>query len=557
MKNSTQANFLIIVLSFLSFCLQAQVTLRLVSIPPNTRANADIYFAGSIQDWNPENPAWKLTKGGDGIYSITIPEGTGTVGYKFTLGSWEKVEKGLSGQEISNRTFNFTGSPQTLNLTVASWAGLPLVSTAAPNVQILSNSFAMPQLNRTRRIWLYLPPDYNTSDKRYPVIYMHDGQNLFDNGTSFSGEWRVDETLNQLHTEGDYGAIVVGIDNGGGKRDDEYSPWNNPTYGGGEGDAYIAFLAETLKPHIDANFRTLSEPQYTCIFGSSLGGFISTYGAAKYPNVFGKVGSFSPSYWFSLTNINQFILNNSANISGLRMAQVAGQNEWNTIVADINTVTNNLLSKGLLNSNSNIKLDLFGSHSEAYWGQEFGNAYKWLFAGTPLPVKLANFRFVSTGNCTGMLQWQTLSEYRNKGFEVEGSTDGMRYDKIGFVQGNGNSQNPKTYIYQIAPNAKEKSFYRLRQVDTDATFTYSSIVSVNPCGNSTSVTINPNPAQSFFTLQNVFLQPGDIVNLSTADGRILKSWGQTTTNRFEIGGIPNAIYFICVNGKYVGKLLKQ
>lgn len=548
-----------IVLFIFSFCisaLQAQVTLRLVSIPNSTPADAEIYLAGSIQGWNPGSAAWKLTKGEDNIYSIVIPEGTGTVQYKFTRGSWDNVEKGPNGEEIANRVFTFNGSPQTLNLTVATWAGAP-VSTAAANVQILSNSFNMPQLSRTRRIWLYLPPDYNSSTKQYPVIYMQDGQNLFDNATAFAGEWQVDETLNKLHSEGDYGAIVVGIDNGGGQRINEYSPWNNPQYGGGQGDAYIDFIKETLKPHIDANYRTFSAPQYTCIFGSSLGSLIATYGAAKFPEVFGKVGSFSPAYWFSLDNLNQFILNNPANISALRIAHVGGQNESQTMVANINTVTNNLLGKGMLNTNSNIKIDADGTHSESYWRREFGAAYQWLFAGTPLPVKLANFRFVSTGNCTGMLQWQTISEHRNKGFEVERSTDGVVYDKIGFVQGSGNSQNPKNYTYQVAPNAKEKSFYRLRQVDTDANFTYSSIVSVNACGNSTKVAISPNPAQAFFTLQNVSLQPGDIINISTADGRMMKTWNPTSTNRFDIGGIPNAIYFVSVNGQYVGKILKQ
>jgi predicted alpha/beta superfamily hydrolase len=556
MKRFTLPFLNLIALTLLFIGLQAQVTLRLTSIPLNTPENAEIFLAGSIQSWNPGDPAWKLTKGGDGIYTITIPEGTGTVQYKFTLGGWDKVEKGPNGEEIANRVFTFNGSPQTLNLTVASWAGMA-ISTAASNVQILSNNFDMPQLGRTRRIWLYLPPDYNSTTKAYPVIYMQDGQNLFDNATSFAGEWQVDETLNKLHTEGDYGAIVVGIDNGGAQRINEYSPWNNPQYGGGQGDAYVEFIKETLKPHIDANFRTLTEPQYTCIFGSSLGALISTYGATKFPEVFGKVGSFSPAYWFALNNLNDFILGNTANISGMRIAHVGGLTESQTMVANINTVTNNLLSKGLLNSNSNIKIDPDGAHNEAYWRREFGAAYQWLFAGTPLPVRLAGFKFISTGTCTGMLQWQTLSEQRNKGFEIEKSTDGIVYDNIGFVPGNGNSQNMQAYAYQIQLNAKQKAFYRLRQVDTDANYAYSTIISVNPCGNGTKVAISPNPAQAFFTLQNVSLQPGDVVNLSTADGRILKTWRQTITNRFDIGGMPNATYFISVNGQYVGKFLKQ
>ena len=172
----------------------------------------------------------------------------------------------------------------------------------------------MLQLNGQGWIWLYLPPDYATSTKRYPVIYMQDGQNLFDNKTSFSGEWEVDETLNKLHSEGDYGAIVVGIDNGGNKRLDEYSPWKNSSYGGGEGDAYIDFIVQSLKPYIDTNYRTLSAPEYTCIFGSSLGALIATYAAIKYPGIFGKAGAFSPAYWFNISNFVSYIQENPSNL---------------------------------------------------------------------------------------------------------------------------------------------------------------------------------------------------------------------------------------------------
>src|SRR5690606_33431334 len=132
-----------------------------------------------------------------------------------------------------------------------------------------------------------LPPDYETSTKKYPVLYMQDGQNLFDNKTAYSGEWQIDETLNKLFSEGDYGAIVIGIDNGGEKRIDEYTPWNNPKYGGGEGDLYMQFIAETLKPYVDSHYRTRPEKEYNALIGSSLGALISNYGGVKYRETFG------------------------------------------------------------------------------------------------------------------------------------------------------------------------------------------------------------------------------------------------------------------------------
>ena len=372
---------------FVSFFLHAQVTLKVTSIPSNTPAGSSLYVAGSFNDWAPSGTL--MVADGAGNYTYTIPEGTGIVKYKFTRGSWPTVEGNASGKFLPDRTFTFTGTPQTLNLTIQSWedlgGGNP--STAASNVQILSSSFFMPQLNRSRKIWIYLPPDYQTSTKTYPVLYMEDGQNLFDNATSFSGEWQVDETLNTLFAQGDYGAIVIGIDNGGNDRINEYTPWNNPQYGGGEGDLYMQFVAETLKPYVDTNYRTKPEAEYNALIGSSLGSLISTYGGIKYSGTFSKIGSFSPAYWIVSSQFNNYITNSSANLSGMRIYFVAGQNESSTMASDINTVKDNLQSKGLTAANTFVKLDSYGQHNENYWKGEFGAAYRWLFQNTLLGTK--------------------------------------------------------------------------------------------------------------------------------------------------------------------------
>lgn len=372
-----QILFFIVYLLF-GWSLTAQVTLRLTSIPANTPAGSTIYFAASINNWNPGDAGSALTLV-NGVYQIVIPEGSGTVSFKFTRGSWASVEANASGQDIPNRTFTFTGSPQVINLSVLRWKDL-VASTAASNVQILNPAFVMPQLgNRTRRIWLYLPPDYASSSKRYPVLYMHDGQNLFDAATSFSGEWQVDETLNSLHASGNYGAIVVGIDNGSSLRLNEYSPWVNAQFGGGEGAAYIDFIAQTLKPYMDANFRTLAGAEHTALFGSSMGALISLYGMVRYPQVFGKTGSFSPAYWFSFSDLSQFITNSTSPLAGTRVYHLGGQNESTRLVNDINTITSSLLTKGLNSTDSRIKIDADGAHSEWYWRREFSAAYQWLF----------------------------------------------------------------------------------------------------------------------------------------------------------------------------------
>jgi alpha-glucosidase len=213
---------------------------------------------------------------------------------------------------------------------------------------------------------------------------MHDGQNLFDNLTSFSGEWQIDETLNNLHQNGNYGAIVVGIDNGGSERINEYGPWNNPQYGGGQGNLYMDFIIETLKPYIDANFRTKPQAPYTAMIGSSLGALISTYGQVRFSTTFEKIGSFSPAYWFNLTDLSNYVQNTTSSLSNARYYFVAGQNESSTMVTNINTIRGLLQSKGLSSNNTFTKIDSYGTHTESYWRGEFSAAYQWLFATTPL-----------------------------------------------------------------------------------------------------------------------------------------------------------------------------
>jgi predicted alpha/beta superfamily hydrolase len=156
-----------------------------------------------------------------------------------------------------------------------------------------------PQLGNSRDILVYLPPSYHQTERRYPVIYMQDGQNLFDDATSYAGEWGVDETMETLALEEGIEAIIVGIPNAGIQRVDEYSPFRDRRLGGGRGDDYLAFVCETIKPRIDRDFRTLPGRKHTGILGSSLGGLISLYAFFERRPVFGFAGVMSPSLWFA------------------------------------------------------------------------------------------------------------------------------------------------------------------------------------------------------------------------------------------------------------------
>ncbi|HEX8275703.1 MAG TPA: alpha/beta hydrolase-fold protein [Longimicrobiaceae bacterium] len=260
----------------------------------------------------------------------------------------------------------------------------PRPHTASPSVSVLDTAFAMPQLGRTRRVWIYLPPGYAASRARYPVIYMQDGQNVFDAATSYAGEWGVDEALDSLRAAGDPGAIVVAVDNGQQLRIAEYSPWKHPQHGGGEGDAYADFLALTLKPWIDRRFRTRPDRESTAVMGSSMGGLISLHAALRHPRTFGRVGVFSPSLWFSPAVY--------AAASGARRLRerpriyfVSGGREGppedpGIVVRDQQRMVDTLAAAGFrVGSDVLAAAPADGQHSEWFWRREFPAAYRWLF----------------------------------------------------------------------------------------------------------------------------------------------------------------------------------
>ena len=165
-------------------------------------------------------------------------------------------------------------------------------------------SFHSKILNNDRDVVVYLPPGYESNkNKRYAVLYLHDGQNLFDGATSFipGKEWRVDETAQSLITAGKIEPlIIVGIYNAGKARIDEYTPAADEKYKmGGKADLYGRMLVEELKPFIDTTYRTRRDAEHTGLGGSSLGGIVSMYLALKYPDLFGRVAVVSPSVWFA------------------------------------------------------------------------------------------------------------------------------------------------------------------------------------------------------------------------------------------------------------------
>ena len=232
-----------------------------------------------------------------------------------------------------------------------------------------------PQLQTKKKIWVYLPLNYEKSNKKYPVIYMHDAQNLFDKTASYAGEWNIDETLDSLKAK----VIIIGIEHGNEKRIDELTPYKNEKHGGGNANAYLEFIVKTLKPHVDTKYRTKTNAKNTGIFGSSLGGLVSFYAALQYPEVFGKVGCFSPAFWINKKEIFQKM--EDIPKFNTKIYLLCGDKEDDgTMVSDMKEMETLINSKRCeckkLNKSVIVKE---GKHNEKLWRNAFAKAYLWLF----------------------------------------------------------------------------------------------------------------------------------------------------------------------------------
>jgi len=242
-------------------------------------------------------------------------------------------------------------------------------------------------LDNHRDILVWLPPSYQQTDKHYPVIYMHDGSNLFDAQTSYAGEWQVDETMQALSSEGDE-AIIVGIPNNR-NRILEYNPYAHHLFGYGE--LYLRFVVEEVKPLIDGSFRVLQEPQFTGIAGSSMGGLISLYAFLTYPDVFGFCGAFSTAYWFGYNGLLDTI-QQRANGSGkiyldvgtkegevLDKWQIPADNLDHAYVEGVRQLRDALISKGYhLDSSLLYVEETDANHHENAWARRLPAALRFL-----------------------------------------------------------------------------------------------------------------------------------------------------------------------------------
>jgi predicted alpha/beta superfamily hydrolase len=234
-----------------------------------------------------------------------------------------------------------------------------------------------PELGNQRDVLVYLPPSYHQGEGSYPVLYMQDGQNLFDPDTSFAGDWGVGRAMNAAARRG-VEAIVVGVPNMGPERLDEYSPFPDPgAGGGGKGGAYADFLAGTLKPIVDGRFRTTRERNGTVVVGSSMGGLISLVALLRHPETFGAAGVLSPSLWFAGGAIFSEV--ERVPYVPARIYLDIGVQEGPEHVANARRMRDLLQRKGYrIGSDLRWLESRSGRHDERSWGRRFARALPFL-----------------------------------------------------------------------------------------------------------------------------------------------------------------------------------
>ncbi len=373
-----------------------------VTAPGDTPTDAALFVAGN----RPELGNWRadglpLIRGDDGRFRarLNLPDGA-EVEYKITLGDWTRVERDAYGRDIPNRRLA-AASRLVVRAEVASWGGArtqPAAGAPAPTTQPgastpsarrssrtgdirLHEHFRSRTLNNERTLAIYLPPEYRRSmTERYPVLYMHDGQNLFDAATSFLGvEWQADEHAERLIRAGRIEPIIiVGIYNTP-DRMHEYTPQADVQRdAGGRGRQYARFLVEEVKPFIDKTYRTIPDRAHTTVAGSSLGGLISLYLAREHREVFSQCGVVSPALMWADAAMLAEIEAAPDSLRGVRFWLDMGTDEGRQIgtfsraIELTRRLERAFLTAGFITGRDYYYAEIYqGQHNEAAWADRF------------------------------------------------------------------------------------------------------------------------------------------------------------------------------------------
>lgn len=339
-----------------------------------------VFVSGNFCDWLPDLDLFRMQPVGAGQFVYEFPaeiELPDVLEYKYTRGGWDHVELDASGEGAANRTASRSDSVKQEYVPHWRWFGMPFNPELLPKIALLGDTFDAPRLGSARRVHVLLPYDYETSGKRYPVLYLHDGQNLFGGGAGY-GSWEVDQKMALLASRHHHEVILVSIDHANDERIREFT-FHRTRAGSGRGQYYLDFVHRMVKPLVDERFRTISDAAHTGIGGSSLGGLISIYAGLMHPDVFGRMLVFSPSLWIS-PKIYFDAIRFQAPVP-IKIYAYGGEKESQYMVPNIQRF-NEALARQNYGGNAidiHLSVDPTGTHQEAHWSREFPKAVEWLF----------------------------------------------------------------------------------------------------------------------------------------------------------------------------------
>ncbi|GAB2852123.1 hypothetical protein GCM10027277_20580 [Pseudoduganella ginsengisoli] len=341
----------------------------------NWRKGQSVIHNGKLMHFGPENDTYVYFRY-DGAHKVMVAINLNEKAMPLKTARFREMLAGVDGGRdvISGQRYGLHDEV-TLPARSALVLELDAPRIAGGAVRIIDD-IESPQLGNRRKLRVYLPPGYATHpDARYPVLYMHDGQNLFDAKTAAYGvEWGIAKTVDRLIAEGKMAeTIVVGIDNTP-DRIAEYTPCCDPQHGGGKIEQYEQFIVDTVKPYIDRTLRTRTGPEHTAIMGSSLGGIASLHMAAHRPDVFGKAGGVSSSFWWN----NGAMIGQAPQPASVQFYIDAGTS--NDGVEGTRAMRDAMLSKGFTFGRNLYYYEAQGGiHNEKSWAERVHLPLQWFF----------------------------------------------------------------------------------------------------------------------------------------------------------------------------------
>ncbi len=341
-----------------------------------------VFIVGNFNDWRVDEERYRMKRLAHGRFSFHFPNDTilpEVLEYKYVRGGWENQELDQFGNVVRNRVLNSTQG--IMRDSVPRWKnyGLEFNPKYLPKKIVLSEGFHSESLQNKRRITALVPFNYATNTtQKYPVLYLNDGQNLFNEKSPY-GNWGIDKKLAVLAEIGKGDIIVVAIDHAEKDRAQEFIVEPTRRFPIAKGRDYIQFITEHIKPFVDKQLRTLVNRENTCFGGSSLGGLIAVHAGLMFPEVFGKTMVFSPSFWVE----QKMGFQNLPLVKHLPIKAYiyGGGEEGSNMFQNIKKFISHIQNHGYNTSLLTIKthLDPYGKHTEERWGEEFALAVNWLF----------------------------------------------------------------------------------------------------------------------------------------------------------------------------------